>query len=244
MVHYLERRVMVWLRSTTVSPSHTTKPDQVAVDMDFHKTMYALHRKVSAREVIVGWYATGGAITEHSNLIHEFYGRELAMPVHLCVDTNINEAAKMEVKAYTSMPVRLGEKELGSRFVEVGCQLLVSDAEKLALDVLLDNKNDITGEGRLAPQSDLEGLETSIGKTQELLEIVSKYVDGVMKGEVEPNHEIGRILLDTVAAVPALKPGVFEKVFHNVLQDLLMVAYLSNMTRTQLALAERIQAVV
>merc|ERR1711865_551456 len=132
---------------------------QVAVDMEFHRTMYELHRKVSTREVIVGWYATGGSITAHSALIHDFYGRELAMPVHLCVDTMINEAGKMELKAYTSVPISLGAKELGSRFVEVGCNMLVTDAEKIGLDVLLGNKDTITGEGDLAPRTDIEGLE-------------------------------------------------------------------------------------
>ena len=52
------------------------------------------------------------------------------------------------------------------------------------------------------------------------------------------------MLADTMAAVPMMQPGVFEKTFHNGLQDLLMVSYLAHMTRTQLALAERIQAVL
>jgi len=217
---------------------------QVAVDMEFHRTMYELHRKVSTREVIVGWYSTGNSITPHSALIHDLYGREVGMPVHLCMDTKINEAGKMEMKSYTSVPVQLGRKQLGSRFVEVGCKLLVSDAEKIGLDVLLGNSDKITGEGELAPRSDIEGLEASIEKTQELLAIVAQYIEDVNAGKAEGNMDIGRLLADTVAAVPAMKPGVFEKTFHNGLQDLLMVSYLAQMTRTQLALAERIQSVL
>merc|ERR1712216_654112 len=169
---------------------------------------------------------------------------EVGMPVHLCMDTKINEAGKMEMKAYTSVPVQLGRKQLGSRFVEVGCKLLVSDAEKIGLDVLLGNSDKITGEGDLAPRSDIEGLEASIEKTQALLETVSKYITDVQGGKVEGNIEVGRLLADTIAAVPVMKPGVFEKTFHDGLQDLLMVSYLAQMTRTQLALAERIQAVL
>lgn len=223
---------------------HEDGSEQVAVDMEFHRTMYELHRKVSTREVIVGWYATGG-ITTHSGLIHDFYGRELSMPpVHLCVDTNINEAGKMALKAYTSVPISLGAKELGSRFVEVGCNMLVTDAEKIGLDVLLGNKDTITGEGDLAPRTDIEGLEASIERTKDLLDHVGKYVEDVLAGKAEANNEVGRLLADTIASVPLMKPGVFEKTFHNGLQDLLMVSYLSQMTRTQLALAERIQAVL
>jgi translation initiation factor 3 subunit F len=223
---------------------HNETADQVMVDHEFHRTMYDLHRKVSTREGIVGWYSTGNAITEHSALLHEFYGREIPMPVHLLVDTSFNDAGKMEVKAYTSIPISLGEKNLGSRFVEVGCKMLVSEAEKIGLDVLLGSGDKITGEGDIAPRHDIEGLEASIEKTQELLKTVSEYIADVQEGKVEGNIEVGRLLADTIAAVPIMKPGVFEKTFHDGLQDLLMVSYLAQMTRTQLALAERIQAVV
>lgn len=36
---------------------HSETEEQVAVDMDYLKTMYDLHHKVSPKEVIVGWYA-------------------------------------------------------------------------------------------------------------------------------------------------------------------------------------------
>jgi len=217
---------------------------QVGVEMEFHRTMYELHRKVSSREVVVGWYATGREITSHSALIHDLYSRELDRPVHLCVDVLLNAAEKMEVTAYTSVPVRLGQKTLGNRFVEVGHSMLMSAADQIGLNVLKGESNTITGEGELAPRSDIEGLEASIAKTQELLAIVSQYVEDVQAGKIEGNIEVGRVLADTMAAVPTMKPGVFEKTFHNGLQDLLMVSYLAQMTRTQVALAERIQAVI
>ena len=34
--------------------------------MEFAKNMYELHKKVSPNELILGWYATGHDITEHS----------------------------------------------------------------------------------------------------------------------------------------------------------------------------------
>jgi translation initiation factor 3 subunit F len=114
----------------------------------------------------------------------------------------------------------------------------------VAVDVLKGASDNITGEGELAPRSDIEGLENSIAKTQDLLAIVSEYIEDVQEGKVEGNIEVGRVLADTMAAVPLMKPGVFEKTFHAGLQDLLMVSYLAQMTRTQLALAERIQAVL
>jgi translation initiation factor 3 subunit F len=36
----------------------------------------------------------------------------------------------------------------------------------------------------------------------------------------------------------------YEKMFNNSLQDLLMVVYLANLTRTQLKLAEKLQSAI
>ena len=41
-----------------------------------------------------------------------------------------------------------------------------------------------------------------------------------------------------------LDPEQFEKMFNNSLQDLLMVVYLANLTRTQVTLQEKLNAVL
>ena len=52
-----------------------------------------------------------------------------------------------------------------------------------------------------------------------------------------------RLLQQLVAAAPRLQAGSFEKMFNTSVQDMLTVVYLANLTRTQLALAEKLQAV-
>lgn len=49
-------------------------------------------------------------------------------------------------------------------------------------------------------------------------------------------------LADTLAAVPRMRPEAFNRLFDDNLQDLLMVSYLSSLTRTQLAIAEKLAA--
>lgn len=44
-------------------------------------------------------YATGHDITEHSVLIHEYYSREAHNPIHLTVDTSLQNG-RMSIKAY------------------------------------------------------------------------------------------------------------------------------------------------
>ena len=75
------------------SVPHNESEDEVAVDMEFAKNMYELHKKVSPNELILGWYATGHDITEHSVLIHEYYSREAPNPIRLTVTPASRTAA-------------------------------------------------------------------------------------------------------------------------------------------------------
>ena len=50
--------------------------------------------------------------------------------------------------------------------------------------------------------------------------------------------------MDTVSSIPRIDVGEFEKMFNTHLQDLLMVVYLANLTRSQLAIAERLHKMV
>ena len=59
---------------------------------------------------------------------------------------------------------------------------------------------------------------------------------------VLPNPEVGRQLADALASVPRIRPDVFDRLFHDSLQDLLMIQYLSTITQTQLNIAEKLNA--
>ena len=75
-----------------------------------------------------------------------------------------------------------------------------------------------------------------------MIEEASGYVDRVVSGEEKADHETGRRIADTLASVPRIRPEVFDKIFNDNLQDLLMVSYLSSLTKSQLAIAERLNS--
>jgi len=215
--------------------------DQVAVDMEFHRNMYNLHRKTAPNEVIVGWYATGLEINENSVVIHDFYGKEMgaaSSPIHLVVDTGLTNDT-MGIKAYMGTSLSFFEKTLGSFFQPIPLELTTLGADKIGLDVLSRARKDENGSVSLL--SDLDTLEASILKLLELLGRVSEYVDAVVSGSIQGDNQIGRFLAKAVALLPKTDMEVMEKVFHGSIQDLLMVVYLGNLTRAQLTLAEKLQ---
>lgn len=63
---------------------------------------------------------------------------------------------------------------------------------------------------------------------------------GTQEGRRKPDRNIGRYLADTVDAVPQLDREELEKLFHDNVQDVLLVMYLANLVRTHIAVADKL----
>lgn len=124
-------------------------------------------------------------------------------------------------------------------FNQIKVDIVASDAEKVGLDAMAKGK-ELRGENASSITSELDGLEFAIGNIRKMLSAVLHYVDNVAAKKIEPDPAVGRLIADTLSAVPHIDKATFHSLFRSSLQDLLMVTYLSNLTQTQLALAERI----
>ncbi|CAG8456705.1 5510_t:CDS:2 [Gigaspora rosea] len=197
----------------------------------------------SQNQVIVGWYATGSNLNQWNALIQDFYSKEVSPPfqaIHLTMDTDLkNEEKLLGVKTYVSAPIGISAKPENCLFLPVPCDVKYFDAERSGLDLLASAKDQTDRSTSLI--SDMDNLEKTILVVQEMLERISEYVNKVLDGSVPANNKVGRFLMDTISVVPKIDKVEFEKMFNSHLQDLLMVVYLANMTRTQLAIAEKLQ---
>nr|KJB78796.1 hypothetical protein B456_013G019400 [Gossypium raimondii] len=210
---------------------HTESAEQVALDIEYHHNMLVSHQKVNPKEVIVGWYSTGLGVTGGSALIHDFYSREVPNPIHLTVDTGFRNG-EGTIKAYVSVNLALGDRQLAAQFQEIPLDLRMVEAERLGFDILKTTAVDKL-------PNDLEGMEVTMQRLLALIDDVYKYVDDVV-GRVAADNSIGRFISDTVASLPKLSPSVFDKLVNDSLQDQLLLLYLSSITRTQLGLAEKL----
>uniref|UniRef100_A0A2C9VKV5 Eukaryotic translation initiation factor 3 subunit F n=1 Tax=Manihot esculenta TaxID=3983 RepID=A0A2C9VKV5_MANES len=205
---------------------------QVALDIDYHHNMLLSHQKVNPKEVIVGWYSTGLGVTGGSALIHEFYSREVPNPIHLTVDTGFRNGGGT-IKAYVSVNLSLGDRQLAAQFQEIPVDLRMVEAERVGFDILKTPMVDKI-------PSDLEGMEASMQRLLALIDDVYKYVDDVVEGRAAADSSVGRFISETVASLPKLSPSAFDKLVNDSLQDHLLLLYLSSITRTQLSLAEKL----
>lgn len=86
----------------------------------------------------------------------------------------------------------------------------------------------------------LVALSSRIAPSCYLLDVVSRVQDGKTAGDAE----VGRAISAALASVPVIEQATFDKMFNTNVQDLIMLMYLSNLTRTQLALADRISGLL
>lgn len=222
--------------------------------------MLALYNRTNRKEAVVGWYASAASdadstssnnsannndlIADTSSLIHEFYAGESdeGDPIHLVVDTRLQQDS-ISIRAFRSTPVVVQGEPLANLFHELRLSMKSTEPETICLNQMAKAEDPETMKGE-APKNPNEtlALQVSMEKLYGLLDEALKYVDSVVDGKVAPDAEIGREIADTLASVPRVRPEVFDRLFNDSLQDLLMVTYLSNITRTQLTIAEKLNA--
>lgn len=66
----------------------------------------------------------------------------------------------------------------------------------------------------------------------------------MQEGKTAADVQIGRTIQETLTSVPRIQPEIFDKIFNGSIQDLLMVVYLSNLTRAQISIAEKMNSVL
>ncbi|KAJ2720274.1 hypothetical protein GGI07_004712 [Coemansia sp. Benny D115] len=233
---------VVEIRSCYAVP-HSETDDGLEVYLEHHKLMLGLHKRASSREQIVGWYATGSKLSNYAALIQDFYSRE-AQPfvaVHLVVDTELTNG-ELGVRCFQGQPIGAGAGPENCMFLPLPHEMQYPDAELSVLQAAADSVEEDSALGVLV--SDMEQLEKSIDELKAMLERVTKYVHGVCQGQIAPNNVIGRYLMDMLAVVPKVDATQFSTLFQSHLQDILMVAYLTNLTRAQLNIADRLQRIL
>merc|ERR1712227_895920 len=86
----------------------------------------------------------------------------------------------------------------------------------------------------------IDGFEGGLRELLGLFKKAQDYVKKVVDGKEAPDLAVGRGLTATLCAEPAIDLEAVEGLCKSSLQDGLMVVYLSDLTRTQISIAEKI----
>jgi len=219
---------------------HKEYEERVEADIVYAQDMYELNKKVAPHEALVGWFATGSEITSHSALIHDYYARETKDPIHLTLDTTLS-GGKMTMKAYVFVPLGVPGATSGSMFTPVPVEITAGEPEIAGLDLL--HKTKFSKVRSVEPVPELTKISDAATKLETMLDAVLGYVEAVLAGREEADSSVGRALNDLVQSVPKMDNDQFETMLNSNLRDLLMVIYLSQLTKTQLQLNEKLSMV-
>lgn len=92
------------------------------------------------------------------------------------------------------------------------------------------------------PVAELAQVSEASVNVLSMLDTVLNYVNEILSGRsISPqDNAVGRALLDMVNSVPKMTPEEFENMLNSNIKDLLMVICLSQLTKTQIQLNEKL----
>lgn len=227
---------------------HLEENNEVAVDIENAKELYDLHRKVYPNESIVGWFATGGGeVNEYSVVIHDYYSRECHNPVHMTVDPT---SSGVSTKAYVTTTFGVPGKNTGTMFTPIEDVSISYCYEPETIGVracmYAAGLPSVTTDGKpLFLENELEQIIQMSKKCQEIIAKIVNFIDtkilsGTSKASFPSNtNDIGRQLMAMIENIIPFG-GEDGDAFNSNLKDFLMVVYLSNLSKTQLVLNEKL----
>ena len=228
---------------------HST-PDQKSLDMniEFQNVMMDLHSRVNDRELLVGWYTTAVSHDEEAGSIslppillqlYEAYADIVPNPIFLVVDATLQKP-RLNIRAYQSLCSKFSDVSRCILLLPVTLEIRQSQSETVGLQRIRQAKNQ--GEGGAILTLEFEQLEQAILSIQNMLEEVSTFVQQVIQGEYPADPNIGRQLMEALSCLSHIDVNSFESMLYSRLQDIFSLIQLSNLSKTQMFLAEKLQS--
>jgi translation initiation factor 3 subunit F len=207
--------------------------------------MFSLYQQVDTKLVVLGWYATSTNINYVSTLVNNVLTEKFGCmnPILVTVDPTLANN-RLTIAAYTSTVVCVDGKPFHARFDRVNLETKPSEAEKIALDTIIhatDDSDDSLDAPSLLPK-DSDALNASMSKFTEQLDTIGAYLSSVIDGRIQGDAVAGREIAAAIASIPSLDKATFEKMFSSNLSDMLLIAHLATIARTQVALADRLNS--
>jgi len=202
------------------------------LDHSFHEAMFAMFKKVNAREKLVGWYTTGPKIRPGDLQIDKLVRRYTKNPVMVIIDVKPKELG-IPTEAYVAVEEILEGKQQQWTFKHVPSEIGALEAEEVGVEHLLRDVKDMTI-STLANQvaQKLASLKGLGARLQE----VDAYLQNVLSGRMPVNHRIIYQLQDVFNLLPNLNVEELVKAFAVKTNDMMLAIYLSSVIRSTVAL--------
>lgn len=208
------------------------------IDRQYHEEMFAMFKKVNAREKVLGWYSTGPKIRPADIEINEMFRAYTNDPILVIVDVNPRGDLEIPTQAYVSVESKPEESSVSRRaFTHVLSEVGAYEAEEVGVEHLLRNIRD-SSESSMTDQ--VRAKVSSLKALRNRLQDISAYLERVLSGKLPMNHAILYNLQDMFNLMPDLQIKQLTQSFTTNTNDNMMTIYISSLIRSICALHDLI----
>mmetsp|Transcript_23489 Transcript_23489/g.41775 ORF Transcript_23489/g.41775 Transcript_23489/m.41775 type:complete len:330 (-) Transcript_23489:406-1395(-) len=204
------------------------------LDHSYLESMYAMFRKVNAREKIIGWYSTGPELKEADLDIHELIGRFCDDPVFVICEVQPKETG-LPFKAYFAVDeVKAAGTEKSKKvFLSLATQVGQTEAEEIGVEHLLRDVKDATIS---TLTTDVAGKLLALKGLQVRLCEMQKYLSAVVDGTLPLNQDIMAQVQEIFNLLPNTSMKSMTEALAVKANDMTEVVYIAALVRSILAL--------
>eukprot|EP01092_Planopodium_desertum_P012997 TRINITY_DN6173_c0_g1_i1.p1 TRINITY_DN6173_c0_g1~~TRINITY_DN6173_c0_g1_i1.p1 ORF type:complete len:324 (+),score=37.40 TRINITY_DN6173_c0_g1_i1:20-991(+) len=207
-------------------------PDIWFVDHNYHENMFAMFKKVNAREQVVGWYSTGPKLKESDIKIHELWKKYCPHPTLVIIDVAPSTLG-LPTKGYIAIEEVREDGTSEMAFKHIPAEIGALEAEEVGVEHLLRDIKDTTV-STLATEVNrkLAALKNLVARLKEM----QKYLSLVAENKLPINHTIINNFQDIFNLLPNLDLEEVVKSFAVKTNDLMLVIYVASLIRSVIAL--------
>ncbi|CAI5492393.1 unnamed protein product, partial [Closterium sp. Naga37s-1] len=204
------------------------------LDHNYHEAMFAMFKKINAKERVVGWYSTGPKIRESDLDIQELFYNYCSDPVLVIIDVQPRELAIPSQAYCTVEDVKEdGTQKSQKAFVHISSEIGAYEAEEIGVEHLLRDVKDATITTLASEVSAklvaLKGLESRLRQLR-------SYLDLVAAGRLPLRADILYGVQDAFNLLPNLNVDDLVKAFAVRTNDMTLAVYVASLVRSIIAL--------
>lgn len=203
------------------------------LDHNYHEQLAAMHKKVNAKELVVGWYSTGPKIKPADIQIHELFRKYLPEPIFIIMEVQPKEN-ELPMEAYYAVQEKTFDSSFTRTFRSVPSTFGADEAEEVGTEHLLrDLRNQSTSTLAQRVHEKCASQRALIRKLTEIKE----YLEQVRLGRFPYNSAIVARLQDIFNELPEMQdsPEMAKHCCHET-NDQYLAIYMGSMLRSILAL--------
>lgn len=204
------------------------------VDHLYCEEMAGMFKRVTAHEVILGWYHSEGELCGNDILIHQTFRAYTDNPLLLVV--NVKEMTEeLPCKAYLSRKtVAIHSIEEVDTFYNLDVTLVASVPEEVGVEHVLRDVQDQEHVPTLGAEVNQKRIGLNVLKKR--MNVIKDYLQSVQEGNMPLNQDILYLLQEIFNMMPDINTPVLRNSITKVMNDQSLSIYVASIVRSILAL--------